>query len=165
MMRRSPSQQRGSEAARRRRAFVPLVPCASLLVCLLLLACADFDAPPAPVLPDSAVAEPSFARDIEPVFGARCATAGCHTEVTHQAGLVLEHGLAYDAIVNRQSTLVPTLLRVAPGDPGNSLLVRIIGDDASLRLGLPRMPLGRPPLTDQQIANIVTWVTQGARRN
>jgi hypothetical protein len=35
----------------------------------------------------------------------------------------------------------------------------------SIRQGAPRMPLGRPPLTDNQIANIVTWITQGAARN
>jgi hypothetical protein len=144
---------------------VPLVPCASLLVFLLLLACADFDAPPAPVLPDSAVAEPSFARDIR--AGVRRAVR--HRGVSHGSHAPGGARAGARARVRRdrepQSTLVPTLLRVAPGDPGNSLLVRIIGDDASLRLGLPRMPLGRPPLTDQQIANIVTWVTQGARRN
>jgi len=136
-----------------------------LLLLFIVLACADFEPNAAPPLPDSVVAEPSFARDIQPVLAARCATSGCHSVVTHQAGLVLASGHAYDSTVARPSHLVPGEVLVAPGDAENSLLVRVLGDDPARRFNLPRMPLGREPLTERQIANIVTWVTQGAVRN
>lgn len=128
-------------------------------------ACADFTVPTAAIGPDSLVAEPSFARDIQPILTARCATVGCHTAVTHQAGLVLQAGFAYDSLVGRPSTLAPQFVRVAPGDADASWLVRMIGPDPAARFGIERMPLGRAPLTDNQLATIVRWVTQGAPRN
>lgn len=128
-------------------------------------ACADFKVPTAAIGPDTLVAEPSFARDIQPILTARCATVGCHTAVTHQAGLVLQAGIAYDSLVGRPSTLAPQFVRVAPGDADASWLLRMIGPDPAARFGIERMPLGRAPLTDNQIATIVRWVTQGALRN
>lgn len=128
-------------------------------------ACADFTVPAAALGPDTLVAEPSFARDIQPILTARCATVGCHTAVTHQAGLVLQAGIAYDSLVGRPSTLAPQFVRVAPGDADASWLLRMIGPDPAARFGIERMPLGRAPLTDNQIATIVRWVTQGALRN
>ena len=85
--------------------------------------------------------------------------------MTHQAGLVLERGAAYDSLVGRPSTLAPQFVRVAPGDADASWLLRMIGPDDAARFGVERMPLGRTPLTDNQIATIVRWVTQGAPRN
>jgi len=128
-------------------------------------ACADFRVPTAAQPADTLVLEPSFARDVQPILTLRCATAGCHTAVTHQAGLVLERGAAYDSLVGRPSTLAPQFVRVAPGDADASWLLRMIGPDDAARLGVERMPLGRAPLTDRQIATIVRWVTQGAPRN
>lgn len=138
---------------------------AAYVAAVVAAACADFTVPTAAVGPDTLVAEPSFARDIQPILTARCATVGCHTAVTHQAGLVLQAGIAYDSLVGRPSTLAPQFVRVAPGDADASWLVRMIGPDPAARFGIERMPLGRAPLTDNQIATIVRWVTQGALRN
>jgi len=55
------------------------------------------------VLPDVFVANPSFERDIQPIFTARCATASCHNLATQQLGLNLQAGYAYDEIVDEDS--------------------------------------------------------------
>jgi hypothetical protein len=43
--------------------------------------------------------------------------------------------------------------------------VRIIQGDPARRFFVERMPLGRAPLTDNQIATIINWVNTGAPRN
>jgi hypothetical protein len=130
------------------------------LVMLSLSACADFDAPAPVSLPDLVVADPSFAADIQPIFTLRCATASCHTAATHQLGLNLAAGAAYDATVGRASQQRPTLLLVNPGRPDLSRLVQVLLSDAA-----PRMPLGRDPLTANQITTMQNWITKGAKRN
>jgi len=155
----------GLAAGSTRAAACALVVVAAAVVAGGAAACADFRVPTAVAPPDTLVLQPSFARDVQPLLTARCATAGCHTAVTHQAGLVLERGIAYDSLVLRPSTLAPGFVRVAPGDADASWLLRMIGPDDALRLGIERMPLGRTPLTPNQIATIVRWVTQGAQRN
>ena len=151
--------------AARRAARIARAAGVFLVAAAAAAACADFTVAPASIGPDTLVAEPSFARDVQPILTARCATAGCHTAVTHQAGLVLEAGFAYDSLVGRPSTRAPQFVRVVPGDADASWLLRMIGPDDAARLGVERMPLGRAPLTDRQIATIVRWVTQGAPRN
>jgi hypothetical protein len=131
----------------------------------LLAACADFD-PPAPVvLPDEVVADPSLARDVQPIFTARCATAGCHNVATHQGDLVLTPERTYEETVNVPAQLVTTMPLVRPSDADSSWLVRMIEADPERRLHNVRMPLGRPALTPNQIQTIVNWVERGAPRN
>jgi hypothetical protein len=60
----------------------------------------------------------------------------------------LSSGMAYAAIVGVASLEVPSLDRVAPGDPANSYLVRKINGGPSI-LGA-RMPLGGPFLTSAE---------------
>ena len=135
----------------------------ALFVALVLgAACADFDPASPPEAPDVAVATPTLARDVQPIFTARCATSSCHTLVTHQAQLTLAEGYAYGQLVGVPSVLAPQYVRVAPGDAQASWLYRIIAADPALHPGVPRMPLGRAPLTDNQIATIVNWIEQGA---
>lgn len=105
----------------------------------------------------------SFAADIQPIFTANCAVAGCHVGPSGQAGLVLEPGQALGNIVNVPSSQMPALSRIAPGDPANSYLVRKIGGGGAF-IGAA-MPLGRAPLSGAQIQAIVRWVEQGAMNN
>lgn len=142
-------------------------------------ACADFAAPEPPALPDTLQATPSFARDIAPVLDARCSTVACHNPSTHRVGLILAAAVSYDELVptapcttsprpNGCSRLKPPLALVQPGDANASWIVKMISPDsteARAAVGTYRMPLGRPALTPNQIANIVTWITQGAARN
>jgi len=137
------------------------------LIVALALGCADFEGSvdPSGGAPDELVASPSFAADIAPIFDQRCATGGCHSVATQQAGLSLTPDAAYDELVGVPATLGAGQLRVKPSKPDSSWLVAMIGSDASARRNLSRMPLATHPLTDNQIANIVRWIEQGALRN
>ena len=128
-------------------------------------ACTDFEAPEAEVLPDVLVLDPMFERDIQPIFTARCATASCHNLATQQLGLNLQAGYAYDEIVNEDSPTSHDMPYVLPFNPDSSWLVRMIQADPARRFFVERMPLGRAPLTDNQIATIVLWVGRGAPRD
>src|SRR5262245_11596596 len=106
----------------------------------------------------------SFASDVQPIFTASCAAvSGCHTGSFPAQGMNLSSGMAYAAIVRVASLEVPSLDRVAPGDPANGYLVRKINGGPSI-LGA-RMPLGGPFLTSAEIALITNWVQQGAPNN
>jgi hypothetical protein len=133
----------------------------------LAAGCADLDTgfDPAFGLPDVAVDDPSFAQDVQPIFERRCATGGCHTLASAQAGLVLEAQHAYGALVNQPSTLNPPMDRVEPFDPDGSWLVRMIRDEPAARNDLSRMPLAAAPLTENQIRTIVNWILAGAPDN
>ena len=134
---------------------------------LATLGCADFDTPldPSGGAPDVLVPTPSFSSNVAPIFEKRCATGGCHSIATHQAGLTLDPSVAYDAIVGVSSALRPSELRVRPGEPNRSWLVTMISADDAARQGYSRMPLATQPLTPNQIATIVRWIEQGALRN
>ncbi|HVE77956.1 MAG TPA: hypothetical protein VNA89_03790 [Gemmatimonadaceae bacterium] len=134
---------------------------------LFTLGCADFPSSvdPAFGLPDVAIAEPSYAADVQPMFTKRCAGGGCHSFATRQANLVLTSRESYDYLVNVQAAVVPGRIRVIPSDAANSWLVTMIGPDDAARAGHPRMPLAAPPLTPNQIATIVNWINRGAERN
>jgi hypothetical protein len=125
-------------------------------------ACTDFAAPDEVVLPDVLVANPSFEEDIQPILTARCATASCHNLATQQMGLNLEAGHAYGEIVEVDSPNAPGFKYIRAGDADNSWLVRMIQADPTRRFARPRMPLGRTPLTENQIATIINWVNAGA---
>jgi hypothetical protein len=100
---------------------------------------------------------------VQPIFTARCATASCHNLVTHQRDLTLAEGHAYSQLVGVPAVLAPQYARVMPGDVQQSWLYRMIAADPALRSGFARMPLGRAPLTENQIGTIANWIAQGAR--
>jgi hypothetical protein len=136
-----------------------------LMVAYAASACVDFEAPDPIVLPDTLVAQPSFARDIQPILTARCATASCHTFVTMQGDLALDSAHSYAQLVNVEAKLRSGKVRVLPGNAADSWLYNMISEDSTERTGEPRMPLGRTPLTDNQIGTIVNWINQGAANN
>ena len=137
----------------------------AFLAIVIVVACTDFEAPEPVVLPDVLVANPSFERDIQPIFAARCATASCHNLATQQLGLNLQAGYAYDEIVEVESPSSHEMPYIRPFDPDSSWLVRMIQADPERRFFTERMPLGRTPLTPNQIATIINWVNAGAPRN
>jgi hypothetical protein len=83
----------------------------------------------------------------------------CHAGASAPEGMILEEGRAYDMIVNVPSGEVPTLMRVAPGDPDNSYLFHKISGTQEVG---DRMPLGLPPLDAETIAAIRQWIEDGA---
>lgn len=146
----------------------PIVGLIAALVAMgLALGCADFSTPVDPTggAPDTLVPTPSFVASVVPIFVQRCATGGCHSIATHQAGLTLDSTRAYESLVGVSSALQPPILRVRPGEPAQSWLVTMISGDDVARRGFPRMPLATHPLTANQIATIVRWIEQGALRN
>ena len=142
------------------RGFVPTIVIVASILAVIVSACADFEAPEAADanLPDELVAAPTLARDIQPIFSARCATSSCHTTVTQQAGMSLEAGASYAEIAGVTSTTEPPMKRVDPGNPNNSMIYQAL----LVTSPIPRMPLGRRPLTANQIENIRRWIQNGA---
>ena len=93
------------------------------------------------------------------ILSGRCATSGCHDAVTAEEGLVLESGRSFGELVGVRSNESPSELRVRPGDPGRSYLVKKLRGSASIG---GRMPLGGPFLSDEEIAGVVEWIQNGA---
>ena len=100
------------------------------------------------------------------VFGAIC--TNCHVTGGTADFLVLDserNSLA--SLVNVISLEVPPLLRVAPGDPDQSYLVWKVegqGPNGEAILGerMPPASAGEAPLTADQIADIRSWILDGA---
>src|SRR4249920_138674 len=81
-------------------------------------------------------AEPDFARDVHPIFAARC--FACHGGDKRSGGLSLQE---YSDVL-KGGRNGPAIL---PGRSADSLLIRRITATAS------RMPASGPPLTTQEI--------------
>ena len=115
--------------------------------------------------------EPTFSSIQQNIFensdsSGRSACITCHTNVGRPpvGGLVLLHDVAYDQLVNVFSNEVPSLKRVAPGNPDGSYMIHKLEGRAGI-VGR-RMPFNGPPyLTDGQIQDIKRWNELGAQRN
>jgi hypothetical protein len=93
----------------------------------------------------------SFEQHIKPMFDMYCGTS-CH--VHSSAG-----GLSTATYASLKAGGVSGAVIVS-GDPTNSLLIKRLRGDI-----LPQMPTGDEPFTENQIANIVHWIEQGAKDN
>lgn len=98
-----------------------------------------------------------FASIQEHVFTPIC--TGCHAGAGAPLGLRLTEDAAYAALVNAPSVEVPSLRRVAPGNPAASYMLQKISGTAAVG---GRMPLGAPPLSPDMIAAIQQWIADGA---
>lgn len=94
----------------------------------------------------------------ENVFTPICSK--CHVGASAPEGLQLDAAHSYNLLVGVPSAEEPSLLRVKPGDPGNSYMVQKI-EGASGILG-GQMPLGEAPLPQATIDAIRQWITNGA---
>ena len=94
------------------------------------------------------------------IFTPSCALAGCHSEVTPQAGLDLTDGTSYSSLVGVDSTQEIGKKRVVPGDPAASVLFQSVQGTSPT---LPRMPFGLRPLPQADIEAIAHWILQGAK--
>ena len=103
----------------------------------------------------------TFKGNIEPVFDASCATAGCHSGATPAQGLDLSHGKAYDAIFRKPSSHDADHVLVRPFDlEGSHLFGKLLDGE-----GGARMPLGAAPLSDEVIGGFRQWILEGAAEN
>ena len=96
----------------------------------------------------------SFASNVLPLFASAC--SACHGSTSPSAGLDLS---SYSA-VTAGGVNGPVVI---PGDAEMSRLVQAL--EGTLQ-GVPRMPLGAPPLAEHQIHGVVeAWVNAGALDN
>jgi mono/diheme cytochrome c family protein len=102
--------------------------------------------------PQPALSRPAAAttyRELEPILARHCVV--CHAGEAAPLGLRLD---SYEASLKGGAN-GPV---VKSGDPAASELIRRIRGQAR-----PRMPLDGPPLGDDEIRLLETWVAQGAR--
>lgn len=97
----------------------------------------------------------------EHVFSAIC--TGCHTGAAAPLGLALDPGSSWSNLVNVPSVQEPAVLRVAPGDPEGSYLIWKI--EGRPTISGAQMPRGLPPLGQDQIQAIRSWIQSGAPSN
>lgn len=94
------------------------------------------------------------------LFTPTCARAGCHNAASAQAGLVLEAGRTFGETVNVPSSERPQFDIIEPGDPESSYMVKKLRGDADI--DGQRMPRGGPFLSDERLAEVVSWINAGA---
>jgi hypothetical protein len=106
-----------------------------------------------------------FAAVQREVFDRSCTSASCHASATRAGGLSLEASDSYDSLVDVEPdngvARAAGLLRVVPGDPESSFLVRKITSDLAPGEGSP-MPLGMSPLAPADIELVRSWIAEGA---
>lgn len=103
----------------------------------------------------------SFATDIAPIFQSNCALSGCHTDPAPRAGLNLSVD-PYSALVNINSSC--NKWYITPGLPDDSYVIdKIQNNIANICSGTKMPPIGS--ITDQEIQNLIDWITEGALNN
>lgn len=134
-----------------------------------LAACSDLTVTRASDHITTAIANPSFGRDIAPVLRQTCASASaCHGLPAGQLGLVLEgpDSALYAHLVNVPSAYDTAYVRVKPGQPDSSWMYMVLSDSPSVRQNFPyRMPLTELPLAPAVRQTIRNWIANGAPLN
>lgn len=108
----------------------------------------------------------SFAAIQQVIFdGKGCSAGGCHSGNRPAGGLNLTAASAYAATVNITAQSGGGLKRILPGDVAGSYLYRKVAaltNPGSFRIAGSPMPLGRAPLTTDQLAALALWIEAGA---
>ncbi len=136
---------------RRRKFFSRL--CIMLAAGFLFAACEHAD----PL--ETGGLQPTLTSIQENIFNLNCALSNCHGS-SPQRELDLREGAARTNLVGVDSRGQPEFLRVDPGNPDDSYLVMKLEGDP--RIIGSRMPLGREPLSSEEIAVIREWILGGA---
>jgi len=100
---------------------------------------------------------------IRPLMESNC--GGCHSTERAEAGLILVGEESYDNIVSQPAVGDPEgRPYIEPGDPlGSYLYLKLIDDETIDGDPMPLDPLtGTRRLSDDEIAAIETWITEGA---
>jgi len=112
-----------------------------------------------------------LARDVQPIFTAKCAIPSCHSGPTPSGGHTLEDGQTYADNVNVKALIPSNGLRIKPGNVKASFLVKKIiagvhlnpvNGGAFMPQGCPGLPPAGGCLTDQEILTIMSWIQRGA---
>ena len=86
----------------------------------------------------------------------------CHIGASAPEGLQLDSDHSYALLVGVASGEQPSVMRVAPGDPDSSYIIRKLQGSAGISGG--QMPLGGPYLPQATIDVIKQWITNGAQK-
>jgi uncharacterized protein (TIGR03118 family) len=100
------------------------------------------------------------------VFTPLC--SGCHNGSQPAGGPLpgsqnLTAGHTFSSVVGVASIEQPALMRVKPNDPDNSYLIHKVEGTAGITGA--QMPFGGPPLSQDTIAQIRSWIASGAPNN
>lgn len=98
----------------------------------------------------------SFANDVQPIINKHCIE--CHMKGGKgnvASGFLVE---SY-ASVMKGTKFGPVIV---PGDPLSSSLYRLVAGEVDQSI---RMPHGKDPIPQQEIATIEAWIAQGAKNN
>jgi len=104
---------------------------------------------------------PTFSNIQQNVFTPICTQ--CHIGASAPEGLHLDEANSYAALVGVPSVENPAFLRVKPGDPDNSYIIRKLEGGPDIVGG--QMPLNRTPLDQPTINAIRIWIAQGAPKD
>lgn len=101
---------------------------------------------------DEAATPEFYTMQVEPIFKANCYR--CHGGFNHRGGLNIQTRAGMLKGGHDGSVLVP-------GDPANSLIVRLMRHEGPAKDPMP-MPPKSPRLSDADIAIVSRWVKAGA---
>jgi hypothetical protein len=105
-----------------------------------------------------------FPQDVQPILTARCTNAACHDAAEPQLGMRLTEGVAHENLVGVEAVQCEGAggkPRVDPANPDNSYVMDKLLGTATLCDG-ESMPLGGPPLAQEDVDTIRLWIEQGA---
>ena len=102
--------------------------------------------------------DPTFTNIKNNVFTPVCTE--CHIGPAAPQNLNLSDQTAYGMLVNVPSTERPQYLRVQPGNPDDSYIIRKL--EGGPDIAGSQMPLNRPPLSQETINSIREWIARGA---
>jgi len=103
--------------------------------------------------------EVRFATLQRDLFDQHCVT-DCHESANAAANLQLTRGRSYASLVNQPSQQIATQLRVVPGDPGASYLLKKLQGGVGI-VGA-QMPKLAPVLPASQLEAVRAWIKRGA---
>ncbi|MFD2111237.1 c-type cytochrome domain-containing protein [Thiorhodococcus fuscus] len=98
----------------------------------------------------------TFKKDVQPILKQHCAE--CHLkggQGFNASGFLVE---SYESVM-KGTKFGPVIVA---GDPLSSSLYRLVAGEVDQSI---RMPHGKDPISDAQIATIEQWIEQGAQNN
>jgi len=128
----------------------PLHALVALSGIIILPSCKDEVTGPADII--FPTRDVSYSQHVQPLFNQSCAFAACHDDGPHPDSEL--------CLTSHYNTVFRTLTIVIPGKPELSKLVQRIEGSVG-----DRMPLNSPPLNQNQINGIRTWIVEGAKDN
>ena len=133
---------------------------AGLALLLTSAACSGKDKESAAESGDSEASTPSL-DDVQIIFNRSC-VGTCHAGEAPAEGLDLSAGNAVGSLVGVPSVQVPTMMRVAPGDPDTSYLFhKMLGSQQNVGGSGTSMP-PELRLSNDELEVVRLWILDGA---